>query len=108
MNAEDVTGAFEEADTHQAQERYVLCLFVVGSTPRSARMIARVRRVCAERLAGRYELEVIDLRQHLGRAAADDVVAAPTLLRRLPLPVRRIIGEIADDDHLLFLIDPAE
>lgn len=108
VSADEVTAFVEKAAVQPQGESFVLCLFVVGSTPRSARTIARVKRLCEEHLAGRFELEIVELRQQSGRTAPDEVIAIPTLLRRLPLPVRRISGEIADDDRILTLLDPTD
>ena len=80
---------------------YVLRLFVTGTTARSARAISNLRRVCEERLRGAYVLEVIDIYQHPSAAKEHQIVAAPTLVKMRPLPVRRIIGDLADREHLL-------
>ena len=85
--------------------RYVLRLYVTGMTPRSTRAIASVRQVCDEHLAGRYELEVVDVYQQPELTRGDQVVAAPTLIKRLPLPLRRIIGDMASKDRLLQGLD---
>lgn len=103
MTTPEVAAAFGVATTTVSDERFVLRLYVAGSTFRAARMITQVRAACEEHLAGRYDLEVVDLHQDTDGADADDVVAAPMLLRRLPLPVRRVIGEIADEQLLVIL-----
>lgn len=108
MSADGVAVASEESLADPVPGRYVLRLFVVGSTPRGARTIARVRHVCEALPGDLVDLEVIDLRQRLGRALGDDVIAVPTLVRQLPLPVRRIIGEIAEDNQVRALLDLAE
>lgn len=78
-----------------------LRLFVTGLTPTSSKTIARVRAACDEFLPGRYELEVIDLYQQPELARAEQVVAAPTLIRKQPLPLRRIVGNMSDVERLL-------
>lgn len=80
---------------------YVLRLFVAGSTKLSLRAVQNLNRLCARHLQGRYELEVVDIYQFPARAAPAQVVAAPTLLKELPLPPRRIIGDMADEASLL-------
>ena len=82
-------------------ERYVLELYVVGTTPRSATAVVNVRRICDEHLDGRYDLEVIDVLRHPEKAVEGDVLAAPTLVKRLPSPVRRFIGDMSRTDKLL-------
>ena len=84
---------------------YVLRLYVTGTTGRSVHAIQRVKRVCDEHLAGRYELEVIDLYKNLPLARKDDVIAAPTLIKREPLPLRRLIGDMSDEASLLAGLD---
>jgi len=88
-------------------ERWALTLYVNGASPHSVRAIEAVRRVCDTELAGRVDLEVIDVRQQPGMVLRDDIVAAPTLIRRLPGPVRRIVGDIADPVRLRAGLDLA-
>lgn len=80
---------------------YVLRLYVTGTTGRSVHAIQNVKRVCEEHLAGNYELEVIDLYKNLPLARKDDVIAVPTLIKREPLPLRRMIGDMSDEARLL-------
>jgi circadian clock protein KaiB len=84
-----------------AREKHVLRLYVTGMTPRSTRAIEAVRAVCEQRLAGSYELEIIDVYQQPGRPAQDDVIAIPTLVKRHPAPLRRIVGDMSDRQRLL-------
>ena len=84
---------------------YILRLFVTGTTARSATAIANLHRICEERLKGEYDLEVIDLYQHPEAAKVNQIVAAPTLLKVLPLPLRRIIGNLADEERVLAGLD---
>jgi circadian clock protein KaiB len=81
--------------------RYLLRLFVAGSTARSGRAIQNIRAICDEKLRGRYDLEVIDIHQHPENAADDRILVAPTLLRKLPLPVCRIVGDLSDKERVL-------
>jgi circadian clock protein KaiB len=100
------TRAFEEALAAQpAAEHYVLRLFVTGSTPRSARAIQNIRAICEEKLHGHYDLEVIDIYQHPEQAKPEQIVVAPTLVKKLPLPVRRLIGDLADEERVLVGLD---
>jgi circadian clock protein KaiB len=81
---------------------YVFHLYISGVSPRSKRALANVKEICEERLKGRYDLKVIDIFQSSVPLEPDGIVAAPTLIRKNPLPVRRFIGEdLADKDKLL-------
>lgn len=82
-------------------EKHVLRLYVTGMTPRSTRAIETVRAVCEQHLAGSYELEIIDVYQQPGRPTQDDVIAIPTLVKRHPAPLRRIVGDMSDRRRLL-------
>jgi circadian clock protein KaiB len=86
-------------------DRVVLSLYISGPTPRSARAIVNVRKFCEAHLAGRYELTVIDLSQSPALAAANQIIAAPTLVRERPLPERRFIGDMSNVERLLFGLD---
>jgi circadian clock protein KaiB len=81
--------------------KYVMKLYVTGATPRSTRAITNLRRLCDEHLPGRYELEVVDIYQQPALAAEGQVVAAPTLVKSLPLPLRKFIGDMSDTQNLL-------
>lgn len=85
--------------------RYVLRLYVTGQTPRSLTAIENIRRICAEHLEGRYDLEVIDIYQQSMLAKGDQIVAAPTLIKRLPLPPRQLIGDMSDTERVLMGLD---
>lgn len=82
-------------------ERYVLRLFVTGATVRSQRAIANMRKICEEELEGRYDLEVIDIYQNPGATRAHQVIATPTLVKVLPEPLRRIIGDLSNRERVL-------
>ena len=95
-------------DDHAANnsgDRYVLRLYVTGMTPRSTQALAAIRSLCDEHLAGRYDLEVIDIYQHPQRAVDDQVIAAPTLVKTLPAPLRRLIGDLSDTDRVMVGLD---
>ncbi len=84
-----------------ADEHYDLRLYVAGQSPRSVRALENLRRVCDEHLAGRYTVEVIDLLLNPGLARGDEIIAVPTLVRKLPEPIRKIIGDLSDTDRVL-------
>jgi circadian clock protein KaiB len=89
------------SDTGQPEARYVLRLFITGSTPRSIRAIDNMRRICREHLAGRYDLKVIDVYQEPEATRDLQIVATPTLVKVLPEPLRRIIGDLSDRERVL-------
>ena len=91
-----------------AREKYVLRLFVAGATTRSSQAVVRVRELCETTLKNRVELEVIDIYQQPGLAREDQIVATPTLIFQLPLPVRRFIGNLTNLTDLLCLMDLGE
>ncbi|HKY31031.1 MAG TPA: circadian clock KaiB family protein [Candidatus Polarisedimenticolia bacterium] len=84
---------------------FILQLFVTGASPRSARAISNIKRICDRHLPGRYELSVVDLYQQPGMAAGNDIVASPTLLKRLPEPVRRIVGDLSEEAKVIVSLD---
>jgi circadian clock protein KaiB len=86
-------------------QQYVLRLYVTGMTPRSARAVENLRTVCEEYLEGRYDLEVIDIYQQPALTKGEQIIAAPTLVKKLPLPMRRIIGDMSNRDGLLLGLD---
>ena len=86
-------------------ERYVLRLFIAGMTPRAGRAIENVCAICDEHLAGRYDLEVIDIYQQPSLAKGEQIIAAPTLIKKHPLPFRRIIGDMSNSERLLTGLD---
>jgi len=88
-----------------AEPQYFLKLFVTGSTPRSLIAIANLRGICEEHLLGRYELLIVDLYQQPELARDNKLVAAPTLIKCLPEPVRRVIGDMSDTVEVLVGLD---
>ncbi len=108
MTKKHVPSAKEELEkaAQDAQDQhYVLRLYVAGMTPRSKEATRKVTAVCEEKLAGRYSLEVIDIYQHPTLAKGEQIVAAPTLVKKLPLPLRKIIGNMANEEKLLLGLD---
>lgn len=81
--------------------RYRLRLFVTGTTQRSLEAVQAIRTLCEEFLSGRYDLEIVDVYQQPGAAASEQIIAAPTLVKSFPLPIKRIIGNLSDRDKIL-------
>jgi circadian clock protein KaiB len=84
---------------------YELKLYVAGQTPRSLQALANLKRICDEHLAGRYRIQVIDLLKHPQLASGDQILAIPTLVRRLPEPARKIIGDLSNQERVLVGLD---
>ena len=97
--------AFEAAAKAPPAERYVLRLYVTGMTARSSRAVNNLRTICDKYLEGRYDLEVIDIYQQPALTRGEQIVAAPTLIKKLPLPMRRIIGDMSNRDRVLTGLD---
>ena len=96
---------FERAARTGRVERYVLRLYVTGMTARATRAIENVREICDEHLNGRYDLEVIDVYQQPVLVKDEQIIAAPTLIKKLPLPLRRIVGDMSQRDRVLLGLD---
>lgn len=96
---------FERLLDGQQPFRFVLRLYVTGLTPRSTQAISSVKTLCEEELKGRYELEVIDLVKQPELAKAEDIIAVPTLIKKLPLPLRRLIGDLSNRERVLLGLD---
>lgn len=93
------------SESNHEKETYILRLYITGSTSRSSLALTNLRKICEEYLKGRYELEVIDLYQKPGLAMGDQIIAAPTLIKKSPLPFRRIIGDMSNIDKVLSGLD---
>jgi circadian clock protein KaiB len=98
-----VSNAAPNADPDTAH--YRLRLFVTGTTPRSARAIRNIRAICEQHLPGRYDLEVIDIYQHPEHVRAEQIIVTPTLVKQLPHPVRKLIGDLSDTARVLAALD---
>jgi circadian clock protein KaiB len=85
----------------QEQETWQLRLYVAGQSPKSLQAFANLQSLCEEHLAGRYEIEVIDLVEQPSRAKSDDILAIPTLVRRSPSPPRKVIGDLSNAQRVL-------
>lgn len=86
-------------------DKWLLRLYVAGQTPRSVLAFANLRQICEEHLAGRYQIEVIDLQAQPELAREDQILAIPTLVRALPAPVRRLIGDLSHTERVLVGLD---
>ena len=94
-----------EPGSSSGQSRYVLRLYVSGSTVKSAVAVENIKRICEQHLKNRYDLEVIDIYQQPNLARDEQIVAVPTLIKRLPHPVRRLIGDLSNLKKVLFGLD---
>ena len=99
---------FEKAIAKAKDQRYVLKLYVAGINRRSSDAIRAITDACEENLKGRYSLEVIDIYQQPTLAKGEQIIAVPTLVKKLPLPLRRMIGDMADKEKLLLGLDLRE
>ncbi len=97
--------ALEKAAKARASAKYVLRLYVAGINPRSRAAIQTISEICQQRLEGRYDLKVIDIYQNPVLAKGEEIIAAPTLIKKLPLPLRRLIGNLSDTDRILVGLD---
>ena len=94
----DTTGP---GTTRSEEETFRLRLYVAGQTPRSLAAFSNLRKICETHLAGRYEIEVIDLLEHPQLARGDEIIAVPTLVRKLPEPIKKLIGDLSDTERVL-------
>jgi circadian clock protein KaiB len=101
----NLTSQFELAMEPKKQDFYQLKLYVTGTTPQSLKAIANIKKICDDHLPQKYELEVIDLYQHPNSTHENQIIATPTLLKKLPLPVRRIVGDLSDTQKVLARLD---
>jgi len=99
------TAKFDMTISESSKDKYILRLYVTGTTNRSVLAITNLKKICEEYLEGRYELEVIDLYQMPSLAKDEQIIAAPTLIKKLPLPFRRIIGDMSIKEKVLLGLD---
>jgi circadian clock protein KaiB len=95
----------KRASLKVVSSHYILKLYVAGQSPKSVNAIANIKKICEENLQGRYELDVIDLYQQPQLAQGEQIIAVPTLIRKLPLPLRRIIGDMSNTERVLVGLD---
>jgi len=103
--AKDSFEEFEQASKERSKERYVLRLYVSGMTKRSLEAIENLKRICDEKLSGCYALEVIDIGQQPDSVTKEDIIATPTLIKELPKPIRRIIGDLSDRGRIIVALN---
>jgi len=102
MNAPPkTTPEFEQIIKESGKEKFVLSLYITGTTPRSRNAVANIRKLCDEHLKNRHELEVVDIYQQPSLARGEQIVAAPTLIKKLPLTMRKVVGDMSDTDRVL-------
>jgi circadian clock protein KaiB len=102
------TGAverFEKALRSRSREKYVLRLYVAGMSPRSVQAIESIKKICEENMPGRYELDIIDIYQQPIFAKEGQIVAAPTLIKELPPPISKLVGNMSDKERVLVGLD---
>ncbi len=104
-SAENQVEEFRRALEKSGEKQYRLRLYITGSTKKSMRAIANIRKICEEHLKGRYQLEVVDIYQQKELAKEANIIAAPTLIKRLPLPLRKMIGDMANTERILVGLD---
>jgi circadian clock protein KaiB len=95
---------FEEGMQNK-NEKYVLRLYITGMTPNSKRAVENVKKICEEYLQERYELEIIDIYQEPSLASGEQIIAAPTLIKKLPFPLRKLIGDMSNKEKVLLGLD---
>jgi circadian clock protein KaiB len=98
-------GEMEQPVSESLQTKYVLRLYINGSTLKSTLAVKNIKQVCEQHLNGRYDLEIIDICQQANLARDEQIVAVPTLIKRLPRPLRRLIGDLSDQNKVLFGLD---
>ncbi len=104
MTSKKSSKAVRKASTDDS-DRYVLRLYVAGQTPKSLTAFSNLKKICEEHLAGRYRIEVIDLLENPKLASGDQILAIPTLVQKLPVPVRKIIGDLSNTERVLIGLD---
>ncbi|MFD3003069.1 circadian clock KaiB family protein [Pontibacter toksunensis] len=101
MESEDSEDWLEPVDN----QKYMLRLYITGMTPNSKRAVENIKEICEQYLKGRYELEVIDIFQQPMLAEGEQIIAAPTLIKQLPHPLRRLIGDMSNTEKVLLGLD---
>ena len=91
--------------SHRAAARYLLRLYITGQTPRSLQSVENLRALCSKYLPGQFDLEVVDIYQQPAMAAAGQIIAAPTLIKSMPLPLRRLVGDFSDQKRVILGLD---
>lgn len=102
---EETAGSMEASEYLPDDQIYILRLYVAGQTKKSLAAFANLKKICEEHLKGQYRIEVVDLLEHPQLAKGDQILAIPTLVRRLPPPVRKIIGDLSNTERVLVGLD---
>jgi len=102
---DDTVRQVEKKARELKKEKYILKLYVTGMTPRSMKAITNIKEICEEHLKDRYELEIVDIFQQPVLAKGEQIIAAPTLIKKLPFPLRRFIGDMSDQEKILIGLD---
>jgi circadian clock protein KaiB len=109
MTSDDTPNVFSGDEfarkIQEEQQTYILRLYIMGMTPKCRRAIANMEEICETLLNSRYSLEIIDLKQRPTLAKEEQIVAVPTLVKRLPEPLRRIVGDLSDTENVLLGLD---
>lgn len=107
MNKEiaETTKKFEKLAAETQNEFYVLRLYIAGNTPKSSQAVFNIREICEKHLKDRYKLEVIDIYQQTALAKGEQIIAVPTLIKSLPLPLKKIIGDLSKTEQVIFGLD---
>jgi circadian clock protein KaiB len=103
--ADKKKGLSPDKESEKDNQKYALRLYVTGQTPRSLRSIENLRNLCEKHLKGRYDLEVVDIYQQPSLAKEMQILAAPTLVKALPLPLRRLVGDFSDQSRVVLGLD---
>jgi circadian clock protein KaiB len=96
---------YSELGQNNDKQVYILRLYITGMTPNSKRAVENVKKICEEHLAGRYELEIVDIYQQPSLAAGEQIIAAPTLIKKLPFPLKKLIGDMSNTEKVLLGLD---
>lgn len=104
-SASQKRGAKRKKSRITEKPKYVLRLYVTGQTPRSLKSVENLQRLCEKYLPGRFHLEVIDIYQQPALAAEGQIIAAPTLIKAMPLPLRRLVGDFSDAERVVLGLD---
>ena len=105
ISASQKRGAKRKKSRITENPKYVLRLYVTGQTPRSLKSVENLQRLCEKHLPGRFTLEVIDIYQQPALAAEGQIIAAPTLIKAMPLPLRRLVGDFSDAERVVLGLD---
>ena len=105
MRRRSTRAEFEAVLSKPATARYVLRLYVVGMTPKSTRAITNIKAICEKYLRGHYDLEVVDVYQQPQLAQGEQILAVPALVKKLPLPLRTLVGDLSNTERVLFGLD---